>query len=208
MHSLKNNSRFHCFAFAHINMDESAARPKSALVEKYGPWAVVTGASSGIGAAFATRLAKDGFNVVLVARRVERLEALSRALSSAHGGISVKVVVADLAESAGRDTVLAETESLDVGLLVNNAGVGQLGWLWRESVGSAENVVKLNCQAPLVLLYEFVNRMLAAKRAGGVINVSSMGDLPSQITPLYSASKAFLSTLSGKFELSTIPLLW
>jgi short-subunit dehydrogenase len=190
-------------------MSESRG-PPTGLAAKYGPWAVVTGASSGIGAAFASRLAKDGFNQVLVARRADRLDAIAGALTSVHPSVAVKVIVADLSEPAGRAAVLDGTDNLDVGLLVNNAGVEQFGSLWSGSVESVENLLKLNCHAPLVLLYEFVNRMLAAKRCGGVINVSSMGDIPSRVTPLYSATKAFMSTLSGESAMlfSLAPLYW
>src|SRR5690349_23178999 len=93
---------------------------------RFGPWAVITGASSGIGAEFARQLAARGLHVALVARRREKLEALAAELVAAHG-IEARVVERDLAAAGGSEALLAAVEDLDVGLLVNNAGLGLKG---------------------------------------------------------------------------------
>ena len=94
--------------------------------ERYGPWALVTGASAGIGAEFAVQLAAMGLNLVLLARRKQRIEDLAQRLES-HNKIQAKTIVADLAQPDFLARVIAETQSLEIGLLVNNAGFGIAG---------------------------------------------------------------------------------
>ena len=94
--------------------------------DRYGPWAVVTGASSGIGAEFARQLAARRCAVALVARRRERLQALADELTAAHG-VEVRVVAADLTAPGSAAEVAAAVAGLDVGLVVNNAGLGWKG---------------------------------------------------------------------------------
>src|SRR5262245_12747133 len=96
-------------------------RRQQRFCAQYGPWAVVTGASSGIGREFALQLAEAGLHLVLVARRKVVLEQLAADLSARHG-IEVRVVDVDLAGEAGAETLAAATGDLDVGLLVAAAG--------------------------------------------------------------------------------------
>lgn len=92
------------------------------FLEKYGPWALITGASSRIGAGFARHLASLNFNVVLVARREDRLKTLASELSDAYN-IETHYIVSDLSTSSGVDAVRSGTEAFYIGFLVNNAGV-------------------------------------------------------------------------------------
>lgn len=94
----------------------------STFIEKYGPWAIVTGASSGIGVEFSRQLAAKGINVVLVARRKQLLEAFSDELIEKYA-IQTKVVEVDLSLDGFQSMLLDATNDLDVGLLVNNAGM-------------------------------------------------------------------------------------
>src|SRR5258708_36745183 len=96
------------------------------FIERFGPWALVTGASSGIGEAFARRLAATGMNLVLVARREERLRALADDLTKKHS-ISVRVVPADLSRDDFLPAIEQGTRDLEIGLLVNNAGIAAAG---------------------------------------------------------------------------------
>src|SRR5215204_2177306 len=115
---------------------------------KYGPWAVVTGASAGIGAEFARQLAARGLAVALVARRREKLEALAAELVASHA-IEVRVVERDLAAAGGAAALVDEVADLDVGLLINNAGVGLKGRLVDLDPQVLRRLVELNCQVPL-----------------------------------------------------------
>jgi hypothetical protein len=158
--------------------------------ERFGPWAVVTGASSGIGAEFARQLAARGIAVALVARRRERLEALAAELVASHG-VDVRVVERDLAAAGGAEALLADVAALDVGLLVNNAGVGLKGRLVDIEPHVLRRLVELNCQVPLALAHGF-GRRLVARGKGGIIMVASTGGF--QALPwsaAYGASKGF-----------------
>ena len=97
------------------------------FVERYGPWALVTGASAGIGAEFARQLSEMGLNLVVVARRRQRLEDLARDLES-RNKVQVRIVTADLSQPTFLPLILSVTNSIEVGLLVNNAGFGLAGY--------------------------------------------------------------------------------
>ena len=160
------------------------------------PVAVVTGASSGIGAVYAERLAARGYDLVLVARRAERLQALSAKLAQAHG-TQVEIVAADLTSEAGLvrvEHVLATNP--DVSLLVNNAGNGKLGATVAMSAADAAATIALNVTAPTRLTRAALPPFLA-RNAGAIINVSSVMALHSlPITSLYSGTKAFVLAFS------------
>jgi short-subunit dehydrogenase len=153
--------------------------------------ALITGASSGIGAEFAKQLSERGYEVILVARRKERLEELASKLSGpAH------VVVCDLASEADQLSGKVAAVGLEVDVLVNNAGFGTHGRFTEIDPAREAEEVRLNCEALVTLTHAFVPGMLERKR-GGVITVAStagMQPLPYETT--YSASKAFARTFS------------
>lgn len=158
--------------------------------EKYGPWALVTGASSGIGTKFAEQLAAKGLNIVLVARRKDRLEALAEDLK-AQNSIKTHVIVADLTSESGIEIVKEETQNLDIGLLINNAGVEDSGHFLDTPIKKAIATLELNGKTPLVLTHHFARQMTARKR-GGILFMSSL--VAFQGTPYianYAASKAY-----------------
>ena len=158
--------------------------------ERYGPWALVTGASSGIGAEFARQLAALGLNLVLVARRRQRLEDLAHHLES-RNHIEVKAVVADLSQPDFQPLLLAETQSVDIGLLVNNAGVGLANKFLDHELENELALLNVNCRAVLVLSHLF-GRQMAARRKGGIIFVSSVsGYLATPYEASYAASKVY-----------------
>lgn len=157
---------------------------------KYGPWAVVTGASSGIGEEFCKQLAALKFNLVLIARRTERLQRLGSALADAHS-IQTKIISVDLASNDFLQRVATETESLDVGLLVNNAGFALTGRFLDHKLEDELALLYVNCRAPLMLAHHFGGKM-AQQRRGGIINVSSAAAfMPLPFWTHYSASKIY-----------------
>jgi short-subunit dehydrogenase len=149
--------------------------------------AVVTGASSGIGAATARRLAAAGLRVVLVARRLERLLKLQAELESAGG--QARVIAADLGSEAERLRVFEQIGAADV--LVNNAGFGWYGYFAKMPWETARDMLRVNVEATAHLTSLFLPGMCERKR-GRIINVGSVvGSLPSQGVTLYSATKSF-----------------
>jgi short-subunit dehydrogenase len=161
--------------------------------------AVVTGASGGIGEAFARLLAAQGCGLVLVARRAERLTALASELHRAHGLDTVDVLPADLGDpeqlEAVADWLAAPSSSTD--LLVNGAGVlGGIGPLARQDPGDLKRLLDVSTFAPVRLTRAVLPGMLD-RRHGGVINVSSvMAFIPAPGGATYSASKAFTTSFS------------
>jgi len=154
--------------------------------------AAVTGASAGIGKAFCERLAHDGWDLLVVARRKERLEALAARLHAAHG-TEVEIVVADLSRGEGTaavETVLEADERLE--LLVNNAGFANYGDFHELDRSSEADSVDVACRAVVRLTHAALGGMVRRGR-GSVINVSSLAGLqPHPQAATYSAAKAFL----------------
>lgn len=140
---------------------------------KFGPWALVTGASSGIGEEFARQLAASGLNLVLVARRLPLLETLGRQLSDQYG-IEYRAVGADLSESGFLDKIEAVACDLDIGMVVSNAGSGHPGAFLSHDPALLHRVVRLNVDAHLTLVHHYGQR-LAKRGRGGVLMVSAMG---------------------------------
>jgi hypothetical protein len=159
--------------------------------------ALVTGASSGIGEAFARELAARGTDLVLVARTAERLEKLSIELRDAHG-VGVEVLAADLTTDAGRELACerlrADHEPVD--LLINNAGIGSSGAFSDISCEREISLVALNVLAVVQLAHAAVAAM-KPRHHGGVLNVSSLSGLqPYPFGATYGASKAFVNSFS------------
>jgi len=164
------------------------------FAERYGPVALVTGASSGIGKAFAERLAAMGLHLVLVARRVERLEALAARLREERG-IQVKVCQVDLAERTAVQQILDATKSLDVGLVVSNAGFGLKGDHSANDPKAMTDMLMVNCNVPMLLAHGYIPR-LRKRRGGAIVFTSSVEALIGcPYSTAYSASKALVNSL-------------
>ncbi|MDX1649236.1 MAG: SDR family oxidoreductase [Myxococcota bacterium] len=157
--------------------------------------ACVTGASSGIGEAFARRLARDEYALLLVARSGDRLEGLAEELRRSRR-VAVEVRAADLTEPPALEALAAELAAAPPELLVNNAGFGTVGPFAELDVAREEQLVRLNVWA-VVRLTRAVLPGMTARGHGGVINVSSLaGETPSPFTASYAASKAFVTSFS------------
>ena len=162
--------------------------------------AVVTGASSGIGRSYAERLASNGMDVVVVARRMEPLNALKRELE--RGGARVRTIVADLARAEDVQRLGTELATLPVELLVNNAGVAHYMPFAQLPVERARELVDVNALAPVLLTRAVIPGMVERGR-GAIINVASLlafsgaaraPQLPQRA--VYAATKAFLVTFT------------
>lgn len=141
----------------------------------FGPWALVSGASSGIGREAARHIAASGINVVLVARRVARLEEVGRAIA-ADFGVMYRAVEADLSTAAFFAHVEQATADLDLGLLVGNAGFPNPGELWTLDREDLMKAIHVKVNANITLVHHFA-RGLVARRRGGILLVSSVGGL-------------------------------
>jgi len=164
---------------------------KQDLAKKYGPWALVTGASSGIGEQFARLVAANGLNVVLAARREARLVALAGELESQYG-IETRVVAVDLSAADYLETIRSATDDIEIGLLVNNAGGGLPGAFLKQDLATRTLAVNLNVVAPMQLTYIFSQKM-GARGRGGIIFVSSLaGYMGTPYMANYAATKAYV----------------
>lgn len=161
------------------------------FAECYGPWALVAGASEGIGFAFAEQLAAKGLNLVMLSRSAEKLEAARSSIRARHR-VDIRLLSADLSTPECMTNIAAETERLEIGLLVYNAGaVHGAGLFHDESVEKALALVNLNCQSPVRLVHHFGGRMVKRHR-GGIILLSSLAALGGgSYIAAYSATKAF-----------------
>lgn len=159
--------------------------------------ALITGASSGIGEEIARQLAERGHNVILVARREDRLRELATELADAHE-VRAEAVAADLDSQAARDEMAAKVDALelDVDILVNNAGFGDAGNAHSTERDRLTRMVRLNCEALLDLQARY-SAPMAERGRGAIINVASTASFqPIPGTATYAATKAFVLSLS------------
>jgi short-subunit dehydrogenase len=164
--------------------------PANEWSEQYGPWALVTGASSGLGAEFARQLAAKGLNIILTARRRDRMEPLAEELRRDHN-IESRVISRDLTKTSACDEIAAAVEDLEIGLLINNAGFGLVDRFHKQKTGRQTKMAFLNCVVPVELTEKFLPAMLERRR-GGIIFVASTAAY--QATPfftVYGATKSF-----------------
>lgn len=166
----------------------------SALLRKawQGKWALVTGASAGIGEALAVELAAAGANLVLTARRQDRLEALAAKLGEDYG-VQTKIVVADLEDPQAPEKIFAATEGAGIAIdvLVNNAGFGYYGEFAKGEPARQAAMVQVNCAAVVHLTNLFVPRMIARKRGDVLIVASTAAYQPVSYLATYAATKVF-----------------
>ena len=156
-----------------------------------GKWALVTGASAGIGAALARELAKHGARLILTARRRDRLEALAGELKAK--GTEVRIVTADLNDPSAPQMIYDATEGAGhtVDILINNAGIGQYGAFTQSEIAQELSQVRVNCEAVVGLSRLFVPRMVERRRGWVLVLASTASFQPVPYLSTYAATKAF-----------------
>ena len=141
--------------------------------KRFGPWALVTGASSGIGKQFAQQIAASGINIVLVARREDLLKEVGVEFSKRYG-VEHRVVVLDVSREDFIRQLASATDDLDIGLVVSNAGTGNPGEFLKLDRHLLEETLRLNTMSHLDIAHYFGGK-LAERRRGGLILVGAMG---------------------------------
>ncbi|MBD2100931.1 SDR family oxidoreductase, partial [Leptolyngbya sp. FACHB-261] len=174
------------------------------LKTRYGSWAVVTGASSGIGREMAVRLAEAGLNLVLVARSQAVLEQMAKDLRNRYG-TEVRLVVRDLAVEMNVGTLVAQTDDLDVGLLVAAAGFGTSGAFLNSRLEQEVEMLNVNCRALLGLTWHFSQRFAQQQRGGIVLMSSLVGFQGMPFAANYAATKAYVQTLAEALYVELAP---
>lgn len=160
------------------------------LIERYGPWALVAGASEGLGAAFATTLAEAGFSLVLLARRVSALETLGNELRQRFG-VNVEVRAIDLGDADLETQMSAITAEYEIGLLVYNAAFSIVAPFLDTPLPDKQRMLDVNTRGPLICAHVFGQRM-AARGRGGIVLLSSLTAFwGSAWVATYGATKAF-----------------
>jgi len=159
--------------------------------EKYGPWALVTGATSGIGEAISHELASKGINIALVARKKEDLELKASLLKTKYH-IDTQIISADISTEDGIDKVKTTTKELSIGLLAIAAGLEVNGAFEKNDLQKELKVVQININATLQLTHHFAEKMVSVGK-GGIILVSSLsGHMPNPYFANYAGTKAYV----------------
>jgi len=160
----------------------------------YGPWAIVTGASSGIGRAFAEVLAEKSVNLVIVARRKERLESLAASLAEKHNvqvvSLELDLNAADFIKNLGD-----ATDDLDIGLVVSNAGFGFKGPHHEQNLGELDKLLNVNARAPMLIARAYAPGLIRRGKGGIIITGSMEGVMGFPWSGAYAASKAYVRAL-------------
>jgi uncharacterized protein len=168
--------------------------------KRYGPWALVTGASSGIGAEFVRQLAAEGFNLVLAARRGHMLQAVSQEVERRYD-IATKCMVVDLSEETSVDVLDQQLRDIDIGLVVSNAGAGQPGHFLEQDRGEQLERFRLNALSHLNIAYAFGKRF-TRRGGGGLLLGGAMGaahGIP--FAAIDAGSKALVQSLGESLHL-------
>ncbi len=178
----------------------------TAFREKYGPWALVTGSSAGIGEAFAWILAERGINLILVARNRERLEQKASEILAQHPTIQIHTHQADLSLAGTDDALIQSTAGLEIGLVIPNAAMETNGSFLKNNFEDEKRLIQLNISAPAHIAHHY-GRLMSQRGHGGILFVSSIaGYGPTPYLANYGASKAYIMSLGESLYYELKPL--
>ena len=172
---------------------------------RFGPTAVVTGASSGIGKAFAEELASRGVNLLLVGRRGDTLSQLAHSLIQSHG-VSASTLAIDLSEPSAPEAVERAVADREVGLLICSAGFGTSGPFIDGSIADECGMVDVNCRSLMALTWHFARRFASQRRGGIVLMSSLVGFQGVPRAANYAATKAYVQSLAEGLHHELRPL--
>lgn len=159
-------------------------------VENFGPWALIAGASEGLGAAYAEELARKGLNVILLARTEEKLEQLAKKIRDEYS-VKAQIIVQDLSAENLLEEIKNKTDKLEVGFLVCNAALSPIGLFLNTSLEQHEKVIAVNCRAPMVLTHHFGKLMKERKRGAILLMTSLAGLQGNPVHAHYSSTRAY-----------------
>jgi short-subunit dehydrogenase len=165
------------------------ANPQASFQTRYGPWAVVAGASEGMGLQFALQLADRDISVVMLARQEARLE--QAAVLVRERGVEVRTLAVDLASDTLIDDVAACVGELEIGLLVYNAGLSTQSNFFETELNDHLNLLYVNCRGPVLLAHHFGRAMMQRGRGGILLMSSVAGFVGSGLNAMYASTKAF-----------------
>ncbi|WKN43379.1 SDR family NAD(P)-dependent oxidoreductase [Tunicatimonas pelagia] len=179
-------------------------KEKKRLQTNYGSWALVTGASSGIGYELAERLAEAGLNLLLTARSEEKLTEFAASLQSKYS-TQAKVVVADMSTAIGIDTLIHASQDFEIGLIVVSAGFGTSGDFITSALDDELAMLQVNCTALLSLTHHFAQRFKTQQRGGIVLLSSIVGFQGVPYAAHYAATKAYVQSLGEALAIELKP---
>ncbi len=160
-------------------------------LERYGPWALIAGASEGVGRTFAETLAKQGLNVILLARRESVLRDVATAIGQQHG-VQTRIIAIDLADADASSRIVAQVSDLEIGFFVYCAGAdANFKNFLAAPLAFAESMIQRNCVIPTQLCHHLCNAMVQRRRGAVVIFGSGAGFAGTTNMVAYAASKAF-----------------
>ncbi|XP_034472219.1 hydroxysteroid dehydrogenase-like protein 1 [Drosophila innubila] len=203
-----------CFLYEHLRTPYRLLKARLvndpnhrlSLKERFGSWAAVTGSSDGIGKEYAKELARQGINVVLIARNKEKLEEVAKEIAS-ESKVKTKIVVADFTQGVEvYEHIERELADLPIAILVNNVGIGLPGILYKYTKEQTQHLIDTNVMAVSQLSRYFFNRLRQAKIKGAIVNVGSGTELqPVPYASLYAASKAYNRSLTLALKCEAAP---
>ena len=162
----------------------------SSFKDKYGPWALIAGASEGLGAAFTQALAGRGLNVIPIARRKEALDTLAEEVRKDYK-VEVKPLILDLSTNDILEEVRSATDGLEIGLMVYNVGLSLIGTFLHRSIEEHQTILDTNCRTQLLFTHHFGSKMKERGKGGMIILSSLAGFQGTAMVTHYAATKAY-----------------